>query len=181
MMLLCSIPGIKDITAMGIICELGDDLSQFTSIRRFCKWIGLAPGNNESAAKKYSGRTTPGNKYLKVLLVEAASSIGLMKKGFLHEVHQRFKERRGTKKGNVALAHKMCRIIFSVLTHGTAHQEQHKRALKEHRFCKAVQAVAGLRDVGYICDDLEIQDGSNGYVTKIFCANKRRRSASLQT
>lgn len=64
MKLLCSIPGIKDITAMGIICELGDDLSQFTSIRRFCKWIGLAPGNNESAGKKYSGRTTPGNKYL---------------------------------------------------------------------------------------------------------------------
>lgn len=122
MKLLTSIPGIKDITAMGIICELGDDLSQFTSIRRFCKRIGLAPGNNESAGKKYSGRTTPGNKYLKALLVEAASGIGLMKNGFLHEVHQRFKERRGTKKANVALAHKMCRIIFSVLTHGTAYQ-----------------------------------------------------------
>ena len=121
MKLLTSIPGIKDITAMGIICELGDDISQFTSIRRFCKWIGLAPGNNESAGKKYSGRTTPGNKYLKVLLVEAVSGIVLMKKGFLHEVLQRFKERRGTKKSNVALAHKMCRIIFSVLTHGTAY------------------------------------------------------------
>lgn len=121
MKLLTSIPGIKDITAMGIICELGDDLSQFTSIRRFCKWIGLAPGNNESAGKKYSGRTTPGNKYLKALLVEAASGIGLMKNDFLHEVHQRFKERRATKKVNVALVHKMCRIIFSVLTHGTAY------------------------------------------------------------
>lgn len=121
MKLLTSIPGIKDITAMGIICELGDDISQFTSIRRFCKWIGLAPGNNESAGKKYSGRTTPGNKYLKVLLVEAVSGIVLMKKGFLHEVLQRFKERRGTKKSNVALAHKMCRIIFSILTHGTAY------------------------------------------------------------
>lgn len=75
----------------------------------------------------------------------------------------------------------MCRIIFSVLTHGTAYQEQYRSVLKEHRFCKAVQAVAGLRDVGYICDDIEIQDSSNGYVTKIFGANKRRRSASLQT
>lgn len=181
MKLLTSIPGIKDITAMGIICELGDDLSQFTSIRRFCKWIGLAPGNNESAGKNQLGRTTPGNKYLKALLVEAASGIGLMKNGFLHEVHQRFKERRGTKKANVALAHKMCRIIFSVLTHGTTYQEQYKPVLKEHRFCKAVQAVAGLREVGYICDDIEIQDSSNGYVMKIFRANKRRRSASLQT
>lgn len=181
MKLLTSIPGIKDITAMGIICELGDDLSQFTSIRRFCKWIGLAPDNNESAGKKYSGRTTPGNKYLKALLVEAASGIGLMKNDFLHEVHQRFKERRGTKKVNVALAHKMCRIIFSVLTHGTAYQEQYKPVLKEHRFCKAVQAVAGLREVGYICDDIEIQDSSNGYVMKIFGANKRKRAKTLQT
>jgi hypothetical protein len=53
--------------------------------------------------------------------------------------------------------------------------------LKEHRFCKAVQAVAGLREVGYICDDIEIQDSSNGYVMKIFGANKRKRAKTLQT
>ena len=175
--LLTGIPAIKEITAMGLLCELGDDLSQFASIRKFCKWIGLAPGNNESAGKRYSGRTTPGNKYLKVLLVEAASGIGLMKKGFLHEVHQRFKERRGTKRANVAIAHKLCRIIFRVLKSLTEYQEQYKPLLKEHRYSKAVEAVAGLKDVGYICSDLEVKDGITGSVAVISGANKRKITA----
>lgn len=34
--LLCTVPGIKRTTAMGLICELGDDLSAFTSINHFC-------------------------------------------------------------------------------------------------------------------------------------------------
>ena len=128
--LLQTIPGIKYLTALGIVCELGDDLSAFKSVRKFSKWIGHAPGNNESAGKRYSGRTTPGNKYLKILLVECAAGIGLMKKGFLHEIHQRFKERIGTKRANVALAHKLCRIIYSILKNRTPYQERYKPILK---------------------------------------------------
>ena len=71
--LLMTIPGIKEITAIGLVCELGNDLSNFTSVRRFCRWIGLAPGNNVSAGKRYSGSITHGNKYLKTLLIECAS------------------------------------------------------------------------------------------------------------
>lgn len=41
--------------------------------------------------------------------------------------------------------------------------------------------IAGLREVGYICDDIEVQDSSNGYVMKIFGANKRKRAKTLQT
>ena len=41
----------------------------------------------------------------------------------LEEVHQRLKERRGTKRANVAIAHKLCRIIYSVLKNKTAYVE----------------------------------------------------------
>lgn len=100
-----------------------------------------------------------------------------MKKGFLHEVHQRFKERRGTKRANVAIAHKLCRIIFRVLKSLTEYQEQYKPLLKEHRYSKAVEAVAGLKDVGYICSDLEVKDGITGSVAVISGANKRKITA----
>lgn len=173
--LLQTIPGIKYLTALGIVCELGDDLSAFKSVRKFSKWIGHAPGNNESAGKRYSGRTTPGNKYLKILLVECAAGIGLMKKGFLHEIHQRFKERIGTKRANVALAHKLCRIIYSILKNRTPYQERYKPILKEHRLGKAIKAVDGLRNVGLSCDDIEVTDTETGNSTIIYGANKYRR------
>ena len=73
--LLCTIPGIKQITAMGLVCELGDDLSKFTSVKHFCSWLGICPGNSESAGKRYSGKCAKGNKYLRTLLIEAAQGV----------------------------------------------------------------------------------------------------------
>jgi transposase len=172
--LLLSIPSVKELTAMGIVCELGTDISSFVSVRRFCRWIGLAPGNNESAGKRYSGCITHGNKYLKVLLVEGASGIGLMKKGFLHELHQRFKERRGTKRANVAIAHKLARIIYSVLKSRQKYQERYQPLLKDHKLDKAVMAVDGLRKVGLTCNDIEVTDNSNGHTTVIYGANQHK-------
>jgi len=176
--LLTTIPAVKEMTAMGLICELGDDLSQFTSIRKFAKWIGLAPGNNESAGKRRSGKTTPGNKYLKVLLIEAAAGIGLMKTGYLHEVHQKLKERRGQKKANVAIAHKLCRIIFNVISHRTSYVEQNKPVLKDHRLAKATNAIAGLKQVGLVCNDVEVTDIASGIVKVI---HKTRKEVKHQT
>lgn len=173
--LLMTIPGIKENTAMGVICELGCDLSAFKSVRKFCKWIGLAPGNNESAGKRYSNKITHGNKYLRTLLVEVASGIGLMKQGFLHEVHQRFKERRGTKRANVAIANKLARIIYSIMKSGQPYEEQYKPVLKDHRLDRAVKAIDGLRTAGFTCDDIKVTDIDNGHSTVIFGANKKRK------
>ena len=62
--LLMTIPSVKEITAIGIVCELRDDLSAFESVRKFSRWIGLAPVNNESVGKRYLGKISHGNKYL---------------------------------------------------------------------------------------------------------------------
>ena len=175
--LLMTIPGIKELTAIGLVSELGHDLSNFTSVRRFCRWIGLAPGNNVSAGKRYSGSITHGNKYLKTLLIECASGIGLMKNGYLHEIHQRFKERRGTKRANVALAHKLCRIIYAVLKNQNKYQENSKPVLKEHRVEKARQAFDGLADVGFVCPDIEVSDPQSG--SKEVIRVKRRKRKAL--
>ena len=39
---------------MGILGEVGDDMSHFRNERVFAAWSGVAPGNNESAGKKKS-------------------------------------------------------------------------------------------------------------------------------
>jgi transposase len=54
-----------------VLAELGTDMSVFPSEAHVSSWVGLSPGNNESASKK---RTRPikGNKELKSALLEAA-------------------------------------------------------------------------------------------------------------
>lgn len=46
------IPGLDQISAMGILAETTNDMSNFKDERSFAAWAGVAPGNNESAGKK---------------------------------------------------------------------------------------------------------------------------------
>jgi len=68
------IPGIGKVSAEQIIAEIGIDMSRFNGPDKLCKWAGVCPGNNESAGKRKSGKTPPGNKTLKSTLAQCAKS-----------------------------------------------------------------------------------------------------------
>ncbi len=180
---LMTIPCIKELTAIGLICELGNDLSSFSSIRKFCRWIGLAPGQNLSACKGYGCRVTKGNKYLKILLVECAQGVGLSKNNSLHDLFQKFKERRGTRRAVVAIAHKLARIIFAVITSDSDYQNRtDPDTLKNHRLEKLDKAVNDLKDVNLSCTDIEVKDNKNSSVVKVVkCKMSRTRRTAAAT
>jgi transposase len=67
-----AIPGINVRSAQGILAESGLNMKQFPSSKHFASWIGVCPGNNESAGKRKSGKTRKGNPALRSLLVQAA-------------------------------------------------------------------------------------------------------------
>jgi len=50
--LLDTIPGVDTKAAIGIISEIGTDMSVFADEQKFASWAGMCPGNNESAGKK---------------------------------------------------------------------------------------------------------------------------------
>ena len=62
--LLETVPGIDRGSACAILVELGPDLSAFRSAEIVAAWAGVAPGNNESAGKRRSGRVRRGNSTL---------------------------------------------------------------------------------------------------------------------
>ena len=65
--LICTTPGIDTIAAQHIFAEIGGDISVIPSEGHLASWVGICPGNNESAGKRRSGRTTRGNRWLKAL------------------------------------------------------------------------------------------------------------------
>lgn len=112
--LLQTLPGIDLIGAAMLLVEIGPDMDAFGSADRLASWVGICPGNNESAGKRKSGRVRKGNLYVRRLLCEFAHAASRTKSVF----QSKFKSlvlRRGHKRSIVALAHKILRTIFFMI------------------------------------------------------------------
>jgi transposase len=105
--LLDTIPGVNRRIAEVMLAEMGLDMSQFPTADHLASWAGLAPGNYQSGGKRYSGRTTKGNKPLASIMVQAAWSAVRTKNTFLKARYHRLAARRGKKRAIVAVAHSM--------------------------------------------------------------------------
>lgn len=103
--LLDTIPGVAEIAAQIIISEIGADMSQFASDKQLASWAGMCPGNNESAGKRRSGKTSKGNRYLRAVLVQAAWVASHQKETYLAAQYKRMVKRMGKKKALVAVGH----------------------------------------------------------------------------
>jgi len=110
-----AIPGIGKISAEQILAETSTDMSHFRNQHSFSKWAGVCPGNNESAGKRKSGRTPPGNKTLKSTLTQCAKSARKNKSSFFCAQYSRLVTHRGKNRATMAVAHSMLIAVFFVL------------------------------------------------------------------
>lgn len=120
--LLQTIPGVGPNAARIIIAEIGADMSVFPSASHLASWAGISPGNNESAGKKKSTRTTRGNKALKSVLVEAAWAASKTRT-YLGSKYWSIAGRKDKKRAVVAIGHKILVICYHVLQTGKPYSE----------------------------------------------------------
>ena len=90
-------------------------MSQFPSHAHLSSWAGVSPGNNESAGKRYGGKTTPGDKWLKGGLSEAAWAASKTKGTYLQAKYKRLVSRRGKKRACVAVGHTILIIAYYII------------------------------------------------------------------
>lgn len=110
-----TIPGIDAIASAMILIEIGDDMSRFGDADRLASWAGLCPGNNESAGKRKTGKTRKGNAIIRYILCECANAARNTKSSLAAKYRQ-LKVRKSHKKSIVAIAHKLIRIIYFMLS-----------------------------------------------------------------
>ncbi len=103
--LLDTIPGVGRQAAEIIVSEIGMDMSRFPTSDHLAAWAGVAPGNNESAGKRRSGRTRKGNQSLGAALNQAAHAAAHTKNTYLSAQYHRLAGRRGVKRAIVAVEH----------------------------------------------------------------------------
>ena len=109
------IPGIAPRSAQVILAEIGLDMSRFPTAGHLCAWAGLAPGNNESASKRYSCKSRKGNATLKTTLIQCAKTAKNKKGSFFKAQFDRIAPRRGKNRAVVAVAHSMLIAIYHML------------------------------------------------------------------
>lgn len=113
-----SLPGIDRITAWTMVAELGADMAQFPSAGHAASWAGLCPGQEESAGKRKSGRTRPGNLWLRRALTQAAWAASMTKGSYFKAFYHRLAARKGKKRAIIAVAHALLCTAYILLWTG---------------------------------------------------------------
>ena len=117
---LATIPGIGPITASLLAATVGDGIGAFPSARHFAAWLGLVPRQHSTGGKIRLGRITKtGNQQIRTLLVLGATSMvycaGVWNSAAGTWV-RKLLERRPVRLATVALANKMARIAWALMT-----------------------------------------------------------------
>lgn len=123
LILLQTIPGIDLMGAAMLLVEIGTNMNSFGSAEKLASWVGICPGNNESAGKRKSGKTRKGNAWVRRLLCEFAQAAARSRCA-LKDKFAALSVRKGHKKSIVALAHKMLRILFAMLKNNTPYRDK---------------------------------------------------------
>ena len=124
--LLGEIPGVGPIGALSLVLTV--DPGQFKSGRHFAAWLGRVPKERSTGGKQRLGSISrEGNERLRQLLVLGATAVVRYAKPGSKSASKwllELLERRPRKVAAVALANKMARIAWAMMTSGEGYRRQ---------------------------------------------------------
>lgn len=120
---LMEIGGIGAVTATAIVATVGE-ARLFKNGRQFAAWLGLTPRQRSSGGRNRLGHISKrGDVYLRTLLIHGARSVlrfAAKKTDGKSRWVEALRQRRGNNIAATALAAKHARIIWAMLSRGTA-------------------------------------------------------------
>ena len=135
---LTKIDGIDTNSALKIIAEIGLDMTRWQSAKHFASWLGLCPGTKVSGGKVLSGRSKQVANRAAATLRMAAFTL-FNSKSALGAYLRRQRSRLGAPKAITATAHKLARLVYAILKHGTAYVDAGQDYYEERYRNRVVQ------------------------------------------
>ena len=120
---LTRIDGVDAYTALKVISEIGTDMSKWPSAGHFASWLGLSPDNRITGGRILSSRTKRNANRAAAALRLAAGALHHSDSA-LGAFYRRKRAQLGSPKAITAAAHKLARIIYSMLRHGQNYVDQ---------------------------------------------------------
>lgn len=112
--LLMTQPGVGPVTALAFVLTIGD-VSRFAGSKQLSSYLGLIPSERSSGGKRRLGAISKqGNRFLRMLLVEAAQTTVRMDEGFRKQYQHRC-HRRPKGVAKVAAARKLAVRLYWML------------------------------------------------------------------
>ncbi len=111
---LCKIPGISDVTALEFIAEVGVDMSKWKSAKHFAAWLNLVPNTKITGRKIISSKMQKKKNKAGQCLRQAASCLSTNKTP-IGDYYRRMRSRLGGKGAALTTAHKLARIIYTMM------------------------------------------------------------------
>ena len=144
---LTRIDGVDGFTALKVISEIGTDMTKWPSAKHFASWLRLSPDNRVTGGRVMSSKTKPSASRAAAALRLAANALhrsGSALGAFL----RRKKAQMGAPKAITATAHKLARLIYSMLRYGQryvdAGAEYYERQYRQRALHTARRRAAQL-------------------------------------
>jgi transposase len=136
---LTRIDGLDVTTAFKVLAEVGADLSRFKSARHFASW--LCPGTKISGGKVLSGTSKrTANRAAQALKIAAAAL--RTSQSALGADYRRLCARMDRPRAITACAHKLARLIYTMLTSGEEYLDQGQAQYEERYRQRVIRTLS---------------------------------------
>jgi transposase len=137
---LTRIDGLGLTAALKILSEIGPDLSRFETVKHFCSWLGLCPGTKISGGKVLSAKTKRSANRVRQALKLAAMSLWHSDSA-LGAFYRRLCSRMDKPRANTAVAHKLARMVYFMLTRGEAFVDKGQQHYEKQQRQRSIAAL----------------------------------------
>jgi transposase len=146
---LAEVPGLGVDSAQQIIAEVGAAAATFPSEKNLSSWVGVCPGDDESAGVNYSHRSPKGNRNMRRILNQSANAAVKAKGSIFETVYRRTIPRLGHRQTIGAVAHRQCRLIWRILHQGIRYEERGPAVDLKSRQRRTTRMIRTLQNLGY--------------------------------
>ena len=143
------VPGFGVDSALQMIAEVGPEAAAFRSAKALSSWVGVCPGNEESAGESHSTRSPKGSRPMRRLLNQAAQSAVKVKGSIFEVAFSRLLPRLGYKQAIWAIAHRLCRVLWLILHKGVRYEERGPAVSAKSKRTRAARMIKELHKLGY--------------------------------
>jgi len=154
------IPGLGVDSAHQVIAEVGPTAAVFPSAKNLASWVGVCPGEEQSADQSQSSRSPKGNCAMRRILNQAAHAAVKVKGSIFEVVFRRLKARLEYQEAIWAIAHRICRLIWKILHDNVRYEERGPEVSAKSKQIRTAKMIRQLRALGYRVEPTNLPAGS---------------------